>query len=95
MDIETRIRNAAPPIVKPSAELQQRVLTQLVMRKAPPLRSGWSALIHSFAHNLVRYPIPVLTGCWLVWLLSNHLTGPFGTDVWLSRYVYSIVFWRR
>ena len=94
MDIETRLHHAAPPMVKPSGELQQKVLTQLVMRQAPPLRSGWSALIHGFAHNLVRYPIPVLTGCWLAWLLSSRLTTPFGTDVLLAQYVYAVIFRR-
>lgn len=91
MDIETRIRNAAPPAVRPSAELQQKVLAQLIAQQAPPPRSGWSALIYGFAHNLVRYPIPVLTACWLVWLLSSRLTTPFGTDILLAQYVYTVI----
>ena len=91
MDIETRIRNAAPSAVRPSAELQQKVLTRLVMQQAPPLRSGWSAIIYGFAHSLIRYPIPVLTACWLAWLLSSRLTTPFGTDILLAQYVYTVI----
>lgn len=94
MDIETRLRRAAPPPSAPNIELHQKVLASIVNELKPPAPSGWGGLLQSFAQYLVRYPIAVLTACWFVWLLNTALDISSTTNLWLGKQVFTIFVWK-
>ena len=92
MDIDNRLRAASPPTSEPSYVLQQQVLTKVFAQTTPP-KQGWGLILYWFAHFLVRYPIPVLTVCWALWMVSTF-TIPIGTEIGLAQFFHVILSWR-